>query len=257
MSRAANTFQGVHAARYDLVYAEKPYIAEAELVAGLLGRGDGTLLDLACGTGRHATEFAGMGFEVLGVDYSPDLLERARKNATDAGVEIDFELADMRELDLGKSFTSIVCLFDAIGYPCTDEGVQAALRGIREHLDPDGRCVVEFLHAPAMLAHAEPTRVRRWQLPEGGELLRISETELDRVNNIMNVDYELLELSSDGSGFSRSSESQQNRFFFVDEMRQLMQSAGLEVETFTPAYGQPESMDDQTWHVLAVARGAP
>lgn len=256
MSGAANTFQGVHAARYDLVYADKPYAAEAELVAGLLGRRDGRLLDLACGTGRHATEFAGMGFDVTGVDYSRDLLEGASRNAADAGVKVALELADMRKMDLGGSFASVVCLFDAIGYPCTDEGVTAALRSIHDHLDPGGRCVVEFLHAPAMLAHAEPTRVRRWPLPEGGELLRISETELDRERNLMHVDYELLELGQDGSGYSRSNESQQNRFFLVDEMRALMTAAGLEAESFAPAYGQPQSMDAETWHVLALARSA-
>jgi SAM-dependent methyltransferase len=242
----SNTFQGLHARYYDLIYAGKPYAAEARFVHDLLGGGPGRLLDVACGSGRHARELAQLGWDVTGVDYSPDLLERARA----AGIEVHEQ--DMRALDVpGAPFDAVTCLFDSIGYPQDNEGVVAALEGMRRH---GGRVAVEFLHAPALLAHADPVRVRRWDLPDGGELLRVSETEIDAPAMTMHVTYDVVELRADG-GYARERERQSNRFFAVEEMRALMRLAGLRVDRFVPAY-EDGGIGTGTFHVIAVAGAA-
>jgi SAM-dependent methyltransferase len=242
----SNTFQGLHARHYDLIYAGKPYAGEARFVHGLLGGGPGRLLDVACGSGRHARELLALGWDVTGVDYSPDLLERAAA----AGIQVLEQ--DMRTLDVpGPPFEAITCLFDSIGYPQDNEGVVAALAGMRRHLAPGGKVAVEFLHAPAMLAHADPVRVRRWELPDGGELLRVSETAIDAAAMTMHVSYDVVELRANG-GYARERERQSNRFFAVEEMRALMELAGLRVERSVPAYEQGEIGPD-TFHVIAVA----
>jgi SAM-dependent methyltransferase len=244
-------FQGLHARHYDLIYAAKPYAEEARFVHELLGGTPGRLLDVACGSGRHAIEFARLGWSVTGVDYSAELLERARANVAEAGFEIAFHEQDMRALDVpGGPLDAVTCLFDSIGYVQSNDGVVAALAGMRR---AGARVAVEFLHAPAMLAHADPVRVRRWELPGGGELLRISETEIDPAAMTMHVSYELVELGADAS-YERGSERQSNRFFGLEEMRALMALAGLEVERFAAAYepqGTPIGAD--TFHVIAVA----
>jgi SAM-dependent methyltransferase len=243
----ANTFQGLHARHYDLIYAAKPYADEARFVHELLGGRPGRLLDVACGSGRHARELAALGWEVTGVDYSADLLEHA------AAAGIHVQRQDMRELDLpGREFDAVTCLFDSIGYPQDDDGIVAALAGMRRHLARGGRLAVEFLHAPALLGGADPVRVRRFELPDGGTLVRISETEL--TGGVMHVSYELIELRPDGS-YLHETERQSNRFFAVEEMRALMTRAGLGVERFVPAYSEGEVTDD-TFHVIALAAAA-
>jgi SAM-dependent methyltransferase len=243
----SNTFRGLHARHYDLIYAQKPYAEEARFVHELIGARPGRLLDVACGTGRHAREFAALGWDVTGVDYSPDLLELAR--------DLEVHRQDMRKLDLpGQPFDAVTCLFDSIGYPQDDDGIVAALTGMRGHLAPGGRVAVEFLHGPALLASADPVRVRRFELPDGGTLVRISETTLDEVALVMHVDYEVIELGPGGS-YERDTERQSNRFFAVDEMRALMELAGLRVERFVPAYADGEIGAD-TFHVMALAEAA-
>jgi SAM-dependent methyltransferase len=254
-----NSFTGLHAELYDVIYADKPYADEARFVgehleAGL-GRRPETLLDIACGTGRHAAEFAAMGIDVTGVDINEELLAHARERVP--GVE--FVAQDMTELDLGElRFDAITCLFDSIGYPQRNELVVAALAGARRHLTEGGAFAFEFLHAPAMLIHAAPLRVRRWATPDGGELLRVSETAIDAAAQAMDVSYDLVELRADGT-FSRWSERQSNRFFSVEEMRALADLAGLSIESAVPAYQDGGGIDSDTFHVLAVARtsGAP
>lgn len=249
-----NTYTGLHARHYDVVYADKPYAEEARFVDSLLresGIARGRLLDLACGTGRHAGEFSSLGWDVTGVDFSEALLEQARLNVPAAR----FLLQDMRELDLpGERFDAVTCLFDSIGYALTDEGVLATLTAAGRHIAPGGALVIEFLHAPALLGDASPLRVRRFDLSdESDELMRISRTHVDEQRRVMEVEFELLELRADGT-YDRWLESQANRFFFQDEMRTLLDRAGLRTERLVPAYRQDGPIDEQTFHVIAVAR---
>ena len=243
---STNTYRALHAAHYDLIYAGKPYAAEARFVAERLPP-PGRLLDLACGTGRHAAEFAKLGWEVTGVDYSPDLLERAHANAPDARLVE----GDMRELELGEQFDAVTCLFDSIGYPQSDEGVVAALSAARNHLAADGVFAVEYLHTPAMLASADPLKVRRWDA-DGTRLVRVSETRLDAAACVMHVDYELIELRADGS-YAEARETQSNRFFTAGEFRALLAAAGLAETGTVAAYTDDPAITADTVHLLTTA----
>lgn len=212
------------------------------------------LLDLACGSGRHAFEFAGMGHSVTGVDYSHDLLDLARAGAESRGLDIRFLEQDIRELDVdGGPFDAVTCLFDSIGYLLTNDAIVEALDRARQHLAPHGAIAVEFLHAPALLRHASPVRVRRLPTPSGGTLYRISEVALDPARQTMHVDYELLDLDPGGTAVTHWTEAHDNRYFSLEEMRALFHAAGLTTE-FIPAYGEPETIDDRVWHVIALAR---
>jgi SAM-dependent methyltransferase len=243
------SYEGLHARYYDALYADKPYAAEAAFVHGLVGEPGGRLLDVACGTGRHAAAFAALGYDVTGVDLNPALIDHARAGMPDGR----FEVADMRELDLGRRFDVVTCLFDAIGYPLTNAGVVAALRSIARHLEPGhGRCAIEFLHAPAMLAGARPVGVRRIDLCDGATLVRIAETAHDPAAQTMRVAYELIELRGDGT-YARSDEVQANRFFGVEEMRALLALAGLRAERMVAAYADDPAVGAGTFHVMAVA----
>ena len=105
----------------------------------------------------------------------PGPARRARANAP--GIDVRTSRTCARSTSRRAPFDAVTCLFDSIGYPQDNDGVVAALGGHAAHLAPSGALAVEFLHAPALLAHADPVRVRRWELPDGGELLRVSETE--------------------------------------------------------------------------------
>ena len=118
---------------YDLSYSWKDYPAEVERLRGAVGREGGTLLDVACGTGRHL-ELLAPHYRAEGVDLDPALVEVARGRGVTASV------GDLRTLDLGRRFDVVTCLFSSIGYVPDLGGAVARLAA---HVAPGGALAVE------------------------------------------------------------------------------------------------------------------
>jgi SAM-dependent methyltransferase len=251
------SYAGRHAELYDLFYSEKPYAAEAKFVDKCLRKNsDGPcqrLLDVACGTGRHAFAFEKLGYKVVAVDHSKDMLVRARATASEAKSKVRFRLADMRTLDFKDGeFDAAVCLFDSIGYVRSTAAVRQTLKLIRGKLRPGGLLVFEYWHAPTFLQHYSPVRVRRWDLPQG-QILRISETSLDRRRRLAHVTYSVCELDADGR-YRSFEETQSNRYFKRGEMNEYLEDSGFATIRSFGGFSFNKKLDDRAWHVISIAR---
>jgi len=251
------SYSGRHAELYDLFYAEKPYAAEAAFVDECLTKysvGPVTrLLEIACGTGTHAFHLETLGRDLVATDYSEGMLRRARQKAAEKSSRVEFQLQDMTQLEVsGAPFDAVICLFDAIGYVQTNEALTKVFDGVHKHLRPDGLFVFEFWHAAAMLRHYDPVRVRRWETDDS-LILRISETSLDVANQLSRVTYSIYELKYDGS-YSTLTETQVNRYFLLQEMRQWLTSSGFISVKWFAGFTDDETITDETWHIVAVAR---
>lgn len=89
---------------------------EVDAILAMSGAKPGTsILDLCCGVGRHAVEFARQGFEVTGLDISSTFLDVARRKAVQAGVQITWVEGDMRDIPFEDRFDLVVNLFGAWG----------------------------------------------------------------------------------------------------------------------------------------------
>jgi SAM-dependent methyltransferase len=118
---------------YDLVYSRKDYAAEAERLRALVGREGGTLLDVACGTGRHMALLA-PHYRVEGVDLDPSMVELARARGLPASQ------GDLLTLDLGRRFDVVTCLFSSIGYA---RDLRQAVARLAAHVAPGGVLAIE------------------------------------------------------------------------------------------------------------------
>jgi SAM-dependent methyltransferase len=252
-----SSYQGRHAELYDLLYEAKDYEAEAQFLHQCLLRfssgASRRVVDLACGTGRHAIALERLGHELAGVDSSDSMLRVAGVNAAAAKARVQFLAGDLRSLDVaGAPFDAATCLFDSIGYLGTNEALEQALRGIHSSVRPGGLFILEFWHAAAMLRSHDPVRVRRWQRPEG-EVLRIAETQLDCERQLASVTYSIYEHRKDGT-FTSFQETQTNRYFLVQEMAHWLTATGFSPLAFHDGYSFEGRVTAETWHVLAVAR---
>jgi SAM-dependent methyltransferase len=252
------THQGRNAELYDLFYADKPYEEEARFVHACLQRYGARparrILELACGTGRHARALAGLGYEVVATDRSEPMLACARRGQDAPGAApVSFLRQDMLTLQLAAPpFDAAVCLFDSIGFVQTNEAILQVLDGVRRHLHPGGLFVFEFWHAAAMLRRYEPVRVRRWPTPQG-EIVRIAETRLDLPRQLAEVRYTIFEPTADGRHHS-SQETQVNRYFLVQEMAGWLKEAGFSALGWFGGFDFADAVTEDTWHVVAVAR---
>src|SRR5687768_834292 len=113
-----------YAPYYDLLYDNKNYIAETKFVDQRLrneGSRRGEMLELGCGTGRHAQGFSALGWKVHGYDLSPGMVARARTRAKQNPTRTRprFDVGDMRSLRAGKTFDAVISLFHAFCYQAT------------------------------------------------------------------------------------------------------------------------------------------
>jgi SAM-dependent methyltransferase len=250
-----SSYLGRHASLYDLFYREKPYEKEAGFVHHLLQQKTSPspkrLLELACGTGTHALCFSELGYEITGTDHSAGMLACARQKAAAAGKNIEFSELDMCRLPTWPvPYDAAVCLFDSIGYSQTDDALSSLFSGVWNNLKPGGLFVFEFWHAPAMLNHFEPTRVRRFVIPEG-KIVRISETTLIPERSLARVHYDIYELL-DNQSYQHVQETQTNRFFTVPEMNAWAQRQKFDPLSCYAGFDETATITDETWHVVAV-----
>jgi SAM-dependent methyltransferase len=257
MVEPQSSYIGRHAELYDIFYADKPYAEEAAFVHACLqkyGRPNPKLLlELACGTGTHSLLLEKLGYRIIASDYSKDMLAQARQKAKKANSGVDFRQQNMLSLDISeRPFDAVICLFDSIGYVATNENLAKVLNGVRAHLRPDGLFIFEFWHAGAMIRSYEPLRLRRWETPSG-EILRVSETQIDHQTQLCRVGYSIYELHRDGT-YTHFQETQTNRFFLLQEMTYFLTQAGLTPLKWFAGFDDDEKISEATWHVVGVAR---
>jgi SAM-dependent methyltransferase len=133
---------------YPYMFSAERFAAAKEQVSRIMALtqcGAGSLLDLCCGPGRHAVEFAQCGFRVTGVDRSPFLLDRAREHASKAGVSIEWIMDDMRSFVRPATFDLACNLFTSFGYFKDEQDDLRVLRNLHQSLKDTGVLVIEAL----------------------------------------------------------------------------------------------------------------
>lgn len=96
----------------------------------------GSVLEIACGTGRVAIPIARLGFPVTGVDIVPGMLERARSKSV--GLPVRWVAGDARSFDLHEHFRLIFLTGNAFQAFLTNDDQAAVLQRVRAHLHPEG-----------------------------------------------------------------------------------------------------------------------
>ena len=104
-------FYDRHAPFYDRGAFTHHTVAEVDFLYDLLSlSSEARILDVGCGTGRHAIELARRGFHVTGIDLSSGMLEQARRKAAEADVEVAFVQADATAFVPGEAYDAVLCL---------------------------------------------------------------------------------------------------------------------------------------------------
>lgn len=268
MSEAYGAFADV----YEYLMDNVPYDEWFERIRRLLaeaGIRDGIIAELGCGTGAMTRRLSAAGYDMIGIDASPDMLEHAREY-TDAGdeeadrnmgleeghngkpeagdgKEILYLLQDMRSFELYGTVRAVVCCCDSINYITDPEEVGEVFRLVNNYLDPEGLLIMDF-HTPyyygSVLKERTIAEVRE-------DVAMIWENE-EAEDGLHRMYVTVFREDPDGS-YRRFEEDHEQRGYTPEELGKLADAAGLVDITFYDGYtGKPAS--DSSERIVMTAR---
>ena len=233
-----------------------------ELFRKYLSAPPALILDLASGTGRMTLELAKRGYDMIGVDASPDMLARAADTIFDAVIDGDLPEDGKRPLFLCQSMTSfelygtvgaIVCCLDSLNYLTEDGEMAKCFSLAHNYLDPDGLFIFD-MNTPYKFenVYGENAYVYDVDGEEGGSFC-IWQNFYDKSSGL--CDFLLTVFEEDEKGkYSRYDEDQRERCYSMEEITNALTNAGFELlEVTADVESSPIANDTHRWHFTARA----
>jgi 2-polyprenyl-3-methyl-5-hydroxy-6-metoxy-1,4-benzoquinol methylase len=195
------------------------------------------VLDFGCGAGRHAIALARTGIRVTGVDYAPELVEKAGSKAKRQGVSgTRFLTADCRGVRLDELFDAAVCLYDVVGTYADLKSNSRVVANLADHLKPGGFALISVMN---LVLTKNRARHVFSMAEEPDKLLQLPPSNtMETTGDIFDPDYFMLDQDSAmvyrKEQFTRGSDLPtevivRDRRFSPDEIASLCSGAGLQV----------------------------
>ena len=253
---------------YDTFMDNVPYGEWGGYIYTLLcryGVKSGIILDLGCGTGTITEILAGYGYDMIGVDNSEDMLELAMEKRIASGHDILYLLQDMREFELYGTVRAVVSVCDSVNYITEPEELAGVFRLVNNYLDPGGIFIFDFnteykyreVMGDCTIAedrgpcsfiwdncYYEEERINEYDLT-----LFIREGTAPGQNEGAEED----DTEENGALDRKYTETQFQRGYTLEEIRELLSSAGL---IFQSAYDMDtrEAAGEKSERVCVIAR---
>jgi SAM-dependent methyltransferase len=247
---------------YDLFYADKDYAAEAAFVRDIIHRHKPdarSMLDLGCGSARHAVEFARAGLIVNGVERSRDMIARAEDRIGRLSPNLRGQLTlvegDAINYRPTTKYDVVVSLFHVVSYQTSNDALAGIFRCARLALSAGGLFVFDFWYGPAVLTKQPMVRIRRVATPNIG-LTRIAEPEHLFNRNVVNVKYTIITVDQRNGRAEEGVEVHSMRYLFLPEIELLASQHDFEVSEVGGWLSGP-TLDEHCWSGYAAMRVRP
>lgn len=199
-----------------------------------------TVLDLACGTGSLTRELALRGYELIGVDQSPEMLaQAAEKNRGVSPVEPIFLCQSMEKLDLYGTIDACVCCLDSVNYVTDPKKLQKAFERVHLFLMPGGLFLFD-INTPEKLEGLDGQVF----LDETESAYCVWRSEFSR--HICSYFMDIFQLDPSSGQWNRGEELHRERAYTVPELTAMLQAAGFtdvrtwgELKLRPPRPGEP------------------
>jgi SAM-dependent methyltransferase len=244
---------------YDAIYRSKAYEAETDLIERFLARygvpRPCRILDIGCGTGKHAFALARRGYDVTAIDRSPFMLARAKAGSVEQKPHHKvprFVAADARRFELGERFAAALMMFTVLGYQHEDADLSSALSAVRAHLEPEGLFIFDVWNGLAVNAQG-PERRTVTAIDGESRVIRTSSTRLEPDSRLCHVRFEISRTGGD-AGAKSWSEDHTLRYFLPNDLRSTLRAQNLELLSLLRFPEADRAPDEQAWNMIGVAR---
>lgn len=210
-----------------------------------------TVLDLTCGTGSQVFFLTKYGYKVIGSDFSPALLEIARKKALKEKLDIKFIAGDMRTLNIGQ-FDAVITIFNAIGH-LTKDDFEKAIRNIYENLKFGGVYIFDIFNLQAMtdtVVHNLKMDLKK--TINNTQIHNIQYSTIDRKNGFL-TSYDSLTIQKNAKKLEKFENEFTLQIYTAKELQNMLIKNGFEI---VGQYGMDgsEFLEEKTLNILTVAK---
>ena len=218
----------VFARYYDELTANIDYKKRAEYFDAIIKKFKKTegniLLDLACGTGSLSEQLARLGYDVVGVDNSEEMLSTAISKKFESGLPVQYLCQDMRRIDMFGTIDAAVCALDSINHLAELDDVAKTFAGVSFFSELGGLFIFDVNTAYKhrnILANNTFTY-------ETEDVYCIWENTLDPADDTVRISLEFFERTDSGL-YSRSSESFSEIAYSEADIERLLAENGFEL----------------------------
>lgn len=241
---------------YDLLYQKKDYKREAEYICRLIrkySQDAKNILDLGCGTGSHDVFMAEKGYKILGIDFSPEMInlgiEKLDKKYSD---NITLKIGDIRNLDLKKKYDVVTLLFNVIGYQVDNADLNATLQTASRHLKNDGIFIFDFWYGPAVLLDRPKNKIKKVE-DENNLVIRSTTSKLHLISNHVDIKFKMTVKNKIDGKMRHFSETHSVRYMFIPEIQNMLEDNGFELVSFSE-WMSSKKPSTESWYACIVAK---
>lgn len=239
------------AAVYDMFMDNIPYEEWASYVISLLreeGIDDGLVLDLGCGTGSLTEILARKGYDMTGIDLSPDMLQIAMEKRMESGRDILYLNQDMREFELYGTVRAIVSICDSMNYLLEKADLVQTLRLANNYLDPGGVFIFDL-----NTEHKYRDILGQCTIAEDREESSfIWDNNFDEETGINEYNLSLF-IQEEEDLYRKYQETHYQKAYSLDEVRAAVAEAGMELAAVYDAFTRNAPSEDSE-RVYVIAR---
>ena len=121
-----------------------------KLISHLQIQKNSTILDVACGKGRHSIYLNTKGMNVVGIDLSNNNINIAKQ---EENKNLQFKIWDMRNVFKQNTFDIVVNLFTSFGYFETNQDEQETINAMALNLKQNGILIIDFMNVKKVIKH--------------------------------------------------------------------------------------------------------
>ena len=221
---------------YDTFMDNVPYDEWCKYLVMLLkqyGVDDGIVLDMGCGTGNMTSRLCQLGYDMIGIDNSEDMLAIAREKAGEDTMDILYLLQDMREFELYGTVRAAVSICDSMNYITNEEDFLQVFKLVNNYLDPKGIFIFD-LNTIYKYKHLLGDATIAENREDCSFIWDNYYYEDERMN-----EYELtlfIQEESDPSLYRKFQETHLQRAYTLEEMKKMIEQSGMTYLTAYDAY---------------------